>query len=182
MQCYCFSLLCRSDHTLVILTAEYIPVIQRQPVTTRLVRKWTQEANEELHDWLEYTNWNTLLESPREEITSMTECTTDFITFCVNKALPVKAVRRFPNNKPWLIRDQKEILNKKERAYRTGDRSELRCVHKGFKKEVGDEENMSNVWSGMKQITGIKMGNDSRKEAWTGIMSPPQNTQSSSLI
>lgn len=51
-------------------------------------------------------------------------------------------------------------------------------MHKGFKKEVGDEENMSDVWSGMKQITGIKMGNDSRKEAWTGIMSPPQNTQS----
>lgn len=136
---YCLSLHRRSDHSLVLLTAEYIHVIQRQPVTTRLVRRWTQEGNEALHDWLESTNWNTLWESYGEDINSMTERITEFITFWVNNTLPVKAVRCFPNNKPWITRDLKELLNKKQRGFRTGDRSELRWVHNWINKEVGYE-------------------------------------------
>lgn len=55
-------------------------------MTTRMVRRWTQEANEALQDCLEYTDWNALSESHREDINSMTECTTASITFCVNNS------------------------------------------------------------------------------------------------
>lgn len=35
----------RSDHNLVLLTSTYTPIVQKQPVTTRIVRRWSKEAD-----------------------------------------------------------------------------------------------------------------------------------------
>ncbi|KAK1882538.1 Modification methylase LlaDCHIA, partial [Dissostichus eleginoides] len=48
----------KSDHNLVFLAPKYVPLVQRQPVSTRTVRKWTPEANEALQDCFETTDWD----------------------------------------------------------------------------------------------------------------------------
>ena len=71
----------KSDHNLVIMTPKYVPLVRRQPVHTRTVRKWTQETAEALQDCFESTDWDVLCEPHGGDINNMTDCITDYIRF-----------------------------------------------------------------------------------------------------
>ena len=90
----------RSNHNLVLLTPKYVPLVQRQPVTTRTVRRWTQEANDALQDCFESTVWYALCGPHGEDNNSMTDCITEYIRNSVNTTVPSRTVHYFPNNKP----------------------------------------------------------------------------------
>lgn len=84
--------------------------------------------------------------------------------------VPTRTVRCFPNNKPWITSDVKDLLNKKKRAFKEGDQAKLRCVQgelkiklkeakEEYRKKVEQklqENSMKEVWEGMKIITGCK--------------------------
>ncbi|KAK0135139.1 putative RNA-directed DNA polymerase from transposon X-element [Merluccius polli] len=120
----------RSDHNLVMFTPKYVPLVKRQPAHTRTVRRWTQESAVALQDCFELTDWDVLYEPHGEDIDSVTDCITEYIRFCEDTVVPTRSVRCFPNNKPWITSDLKALLNKKKRAFRTGDREELRKVQR----------------------------------------------------
>ncbi|KAI3359123.1 hypothetical protein L3Q82_002667 [Scortum barcoo] len=63
-----------------------------------------------------------------EDIDNMTDCITEYIRFCEDTTVPARTVHCFSNNKPWITRDLKALLNKKKRAFRAGDREEQRRV------------------------------------------------------
>ncbi|XP_033182022.1 uncharacterized protein LOC117152902 [Anabas testudineus] len=63
----------RSDHNLVLLTPVYTPIVQKQTVTTRTVRKWSQEAIETLQGCFEATDWNVFCDQHGDDINSMTD-------------------------------------------------------------------------------------------------------------
>lgn len=46
---------------------------------------------------------------------------TDYINFCVD----CRTVKCYPNNKPWVTKDIKAILNEKKRAFRDGNSETL---------------------------------------------------------
>ena len=85
--------------------------------------------------------------------------------------MPTRTVRCFPNNKPWITNDLKALLNKKKRAFRSGDREELRRVQHelrdmlrackdAYRRKLEaklQQNNVRDVWTGMKQITGCKV-------------------------
>ena len=50
------------------------------------------------------------------------------VRFCVDGMVPARTVRWYPNNKPWVTKDIKAILNQKKRAFRGGNREELRDI------------------------------------------------------
>ena len=106
----------RSDHNLVRLSPTYRPIVQRQPVTTRTVRRWSQETNELLQGCFEATDWDVLCEPHGNKIDSMTDCITEYISFCVDNVVPARKVRCFANNKPWISCDLKGLLNKKKKG------------------------------------------------------------------
>lgn len=54
--------------------------------------------------------------------------------FFEDSVVPTKNVRCFPNNKPWVSKDIKILLNRKNRAHMARDRKELRAVQKDLKK------------------------------------------------
>ncbi|KAI3375550.1 hypothetical protein L3Q82_003877 [Scortum barcoo] len=58
----------------------------------------------------------------------MTDCITEYIRFCEDTTVPARTVHCFSNNKPWITRDLKALLNKKKMAFRAGDREEQRRV------------------------------------------------------
>ncbi|KAI3356197.1 hypothetical protein L3Q82_017181, partial [Scortum barcoo] len=113
----------------------------RQPVHTRTVRRWTQEAAEGTAG---------LLRVNRLGCTLPGLCTAS------------------PNNKPWITRDLKALLNKKKRAFRAGDREEqrrvqhelrdmLRTCKDNYRRKLEaklQQNNVRDVWTGMKHITG----------------------------
>ena len=85
-----------------------------QMVTTRTVRRWSQETNELLQGCFEATDWDVLCEPHGNNIDSMTDCITEYISFCVDNVVPARKVRCFANNKPWNTCDLKGLLNEEE--------------------------------------------------------------------
>ncbi|KAK0131578.1 hypothetical protein N1851_033754 [Merluccius polli] len=158
--------LVRSDHNLVLLSPTYTPMVQRQPVTTRTVRRWSQETNELL-----LKDWDVLCEPHENNIDSMTDCITGYISFCVDNVVPAKKVKCFANNKPWITSDLKGLLNKKKKAFRDGDGELLKSVQKELRVRLREnkeayrrklesklqQNNIRDVWHGMKTITGFKV-------------------------
>lgn len=72
-----------------------------------------------------------------------------------------------PNHKPWVTRDVKELLDRKEKAFRNGNTVELKHVQKDLKKRLKEakdaygrkvEKKMDNnpkeLWQGLKTMTG----------------------------
>ena len=117
----------RSDHNLVLLTPCYVPLVKRLPVTTKRVRTWSENCYEALQGCFEVTDWNLLYEPHGEDTDGLTECITDYINFCVNSIVPALTVHFYQNNKPWVTKDIKSILNQKKRAFRGGNREEPEC-------------------------------------------------------
>lgn len=144
----------------------YKPRVQRLPVATCTLRKWTREAEEALRDCFESTDLSVLQNG--KDLEEVTQCSTDYLNFCMDVVVPTKTVRCFPNNKPWVTSDVKNLLNNKKRAFRNGDLTELNRVQKGLKeclkgakesyrkKEESELQanNMKGVWQGLCNITG----------------------------
>ena len=162
----------KSDHNLVHLQPMYIPKVQRLPCDTRTFRKWTPGADEALRDCFESTDWNVLQNGDLEEAT---HCMTDYLNFCMDVVVPTRTVRCFPNNKPWITSNVKALLNRKKMAFKEGNQAELRQVQgelkvrlkeakEDYRKKVEQklqENNMKEVWDGMKTITGLRKSSSS---------------------
>ncbi|KAI4894909.1 hypothetical protein NFI96_007437 [Prochilodus magdalenae] len=160
----------REERTLDLLYAN----VKSQPVTTRTVRRWSEETSEVLQDCFETTDWTALYEPHGEDIDGLTECITDYINFCVDSTVPTRTVKCYPNNKPWVTKDIKALLNKKKRAFRAGDREEVRTTQRELKRTIREakdgyrrklewklqQNNMREVWSGMRTITGFRSSNN----------------------
>ena len=46
----------------------------------------------------------------------------------MDSIVPTRTVHSYPNNKPWVTRDIKILLNEKKRAFRTGNREGMRTI------------------------------------------------------
>jgi len=69
-----------------------------------------------------------------EDIDSMTDCITGSTKFSLHSIIPPRTARCFPNNKPWITRDLKALLNNnKKAAFRSGDSDELSRVQRDLK-------------------------------------------------
>jgi len=58
----------RSDHNLVYLRPLYKPAVQRQPVVTRTVRGWSQDADETLQGCFDMTDWDVFCDGHGQDI------------------------------------------------------------------------------------------------------------------
>ncbi|KAI3362531.1 hypothetical protein L3Q82_012833 [Scortum barcoo] len=77
-------------------------------------RRWSPEKESALRDCFNTTVWDVLMNPHGEDIEGMTHCLTDYLNFCADVVSPVKTVRCYPNNKPWVTREVKTVLNKKK--------------------------------------------------------------------
>ena len=100
----------------------------------------------------------------------LTECIMDYINFCADCNVPAQTVACYTTNKPWITEDIKVILNEKKRAFRDGNRDEVRRVQGVLKLNIREAKdnyrrklenklkrnNMRDVWSCMRTITGFQ--------------------------
>ncbi|KAJ8371917.1 hypothetical protein AAFF_G00298690 [Aldrovandia affinis] len=147
-----------------------IESVKKQPVTTKTVRRWSEEAMEALRGCFEVTDWQALSEPRGDDIDGLTGCLTDYINFCVDCNVPTRTIKCYPNNKPWITKDIKIILNAKKRAFRAGDKDGVKTIQGELRVTIREakekyrrklegklqQNNMKEVWSGMKAITGFK--------------------------
>ncbi|KAI4898658.1 hypothetical protein NFI96_029389 [Prochilodus magdalenae] len=163
----------RPDHNLVVLTPQYKPLVQRQPASTRSVRKWSPEAVESLQGCFEATQWDVLSGPIYNQDTDggYIMCHRLHQLLCGLCLKPSKTIRCFANNKPWVTSNLKHLLNQKKRAFKTGDKEELKRVQTELRiriKEAKEEyrtkletklenNNTRDVWRGLKDITGFNL-------------------------
>lgn len=98
---------------------------------------------------------------------------TEYINFCRDTVMPVKTVHCFPNNKPSVYNNSKQLLNQKNLAFKKGDKERLQEVQlelKGrlrqakldYKRKVESklqQNNVREVWKGMRDITSYSKKN-----------------------
>ena len=108
-----------------------------------------------------------------KDIDSLTHCITDYINFCVENTVPTRTVQCFSNNKPWITPDIKALLKEKKRAFKSGNKEELKNVQRELRRKIQEgknsysrkmkdqlqRKNVSGVWRGLKTISGYKEPN-----------------------
>ena len=102
------------------------------------------------------------------------EVITDYIKFCEDMIIPGKEIKIFPNSKPWVNKDIRELLKRKHHSFITGDLVEKRRVQKRLcqqmlqsKREYGNkvegkfcQGNPKDAWQGIKTIIGCGKRNN----------------------
>lgn len=88
----------------------------------------------------------------------------------MDSIIPAKTVTIFPNNKPWVTKELKEILNKK-RIFFTGSESEKKEVNKEVKRAIKaaklkyknkveekfTQGNLRSAWQGLKTMAAVNI-------------------------
>ncbi|XP_033095678.1 uncharacterized protein LOC117100192 isoform X2 [Anneissia japonica] len=134
------------------------------------VRKWSPEAEEALVREFGTTDWNIFTD--KEDLNGITNAVSAYINFCIEKCVPVKTVKIYPNNKSWITKAVKLLLCEKRQAFKLGDtnrmkrltseiKSEIKKQKNIFKKKVEQNfksNNMEKVWQGMKLMSGYTNG------------------------
>ena len=129
----CLSL--RSDHNIVQLIPRYRPLVQREPTVTRAVKEWSDDAVEKLKGSLDCTDWDVSVNSS-SDINELNESVCGYTDFCVECTIPQKTVKMLPNNKPWITKRIKGIINRKKLAFQKNDKEECKSVQKELKEEI----------------------------------------------
>lgn len=105
-----------ADHNTVQLIPAYIPIMRRVKKVTKNIKQWTNGSILALQGCLESTDWSNLL-TPSDNLDEQVDTVSSYVSFCVDSIIASKTVTIFPNNKPWVTKGLKEILNKKKRVF-----------------------------------------------------------------
>ena len=103
------------------------------------------------------------------DIHELVETVSYYINFCVETCIPTKTVTVYPNNKPWITKQIKDVINKKKGLFRPDilNHNELQRVKKELKRVIKTEKiayrnkieehftdnNMKRVWEGMRLMS-----------------------------
>ena len=93
-----------------------------------------------------------------------------YITFCEELCIPVKQIKCFPNNKPWVDSEMKNILCQKKDIWENGTECQWKDVKRKIKATIEQKKDKYRVklenqfasgknkqmWHGMQMITGYK--------------------------
>ena len=127
-----------SDHCLVLLSPKYRPIVQRQQPQTITIKQWDENSVDELQASFECTDWDIFIEA-NPELNGLTDAVGCYIHFCV-ECIPQKTVKVFPNNKPWITKAVKDVINKKKQIFGQGDKIKLKEVQKELKRVIKMEK------------------------------------------
>ena len=112
--------------------------------------------------------WDSLKEGSC--IDTQVDVINSYIDFCVQNVIPTKTVTLYPNNKPWLNKELKDIINKKKKGFssrsvseRKSMQAEVTCAIRHAKSKYRDKieamfksNNTKQAWNGLRVVTGYK--------------------------
>ncbi|XP_072362773.1 uncharacterized protein [Scyliorhinus torazame] len=156
----------KSDHKTVLLLPAYRQKLKRENPAKKVVQCWSEETEELLRDCLETEDWSIF----KNSATNLNECATtvtDFISKCVDDCVPKKAVRAFPNQKPWLNREIDSLLKDRSEAFKADGpdlykksrydlRKAIRNAKREYQTKLESQTDSRRLWQGRNNITGYK--------------------------
>ena len=157
----------KADHNLVNVVPRYRPKVQREKPRIITVQQWNNVTIDHLRAELDCSDWDMFVKASAD-VHELTQTISDYISFCVENTIPTKQVKVFPNNKPWITKRVKEIINKKKGLFKKGDTNALKDVQKQLKRVIAEEKsvyrdkieglltenNMKRVWDGIRLMSG----------------------------
>ena len=159
-----------ADHNCVLLAPLYKPVFQRLQPLVKTVKNWTADSIESLKGCFECTDWD-MFYNGCANVNELADVISSYISFCVNRIIPTKQITIYPNNKPWVTKDLKCVLNKKKVMFYTGTVEENKQVNKEVKAAIQQaRQNYKNkierrfagnsfraAWQGIKNMSAVNM-------------------------
>ncbi|GFS11789.1 hypothetical protein ElyMa_006681200 [Elysia marginata] len=96
---------------------------------------------DKLRACVQCTDWTVFAESA-ENVNEAADVASDYINFCVEQCIPKNTIKIYSNNKPWMTKGVKSVLNKKKIAFKTKNKEELKTEQREVKKVImkGKEE------------------------------------------
>merc|ERR1719239_876844 len=130
---------------------------------------WDDNSCETLRGCFECTDWDIFYNST-SSLDELNDVISNYILFCEQLCVSTKTVKCFPNNKPWVTKDVKEIINEKKLLFIKKDKDKLKqcqkkldnALQKGrdtYRDKINSSfqyNNSKDVWDKLKQIIGTK--------------------------
>lgn len=160
-----------SYHNSVYLMPVYKPSFRRLEREERTVKLWSEDSISSLQACFECTDWECFQEGS-ENIDELADTVSSYVTFCVDMVILTKTTVTFPNNKPWVTKELKSVINKKKRTFYTGDIWETKAVSKEVKNEIRKAKmkyrtiqwgDLRAAWRGIKSMASLNQQAESRR-------------------
>ncbi len=162
-----------SDHCLVNLIQTYRQKFKSAEPVLRTVKRWTNEAEQNLKAWFDLTDWS-VFEAAANDLDELTETVTSYISFCEDMCIPTRTRLTYNNDKPWFTAKLRQLRQAKEDAYRKRDKQakytlekEIRVTKRNYSGKLRNKISSSDsasVWKGLKDIINYKTPSPSTVE------------------
>ena len=157
-----------ADHCMIHLLPAYKTKLKSSKPVVRTVKQWTRDATDTLKGEFECTLWDVFFEDSHS-YSDTVDAVTSYILFNQEKTIPIKTVKFYPNNKPWVSKELKLTLKQKAAAFSKGDfvggktlQSTLRRQIANCKREYREKVekqfqtgNIRQAWQGIKTMAGV---------------------------
>ena len=159
----------RSIHNMVNLTPIYKQRLKQMKPNTRSVKVWSEEAVDTLNGCFDSTDWSVFLDSSNT-LDEAVDVVSAYINFCVDQVVSSKEVKIYPNSKPWVTKELKEMMTARQAALKEGDREKMKQLQKKIDNKIKAKKrqysakledniqqgNSRQSWQYMSTITGHK--------------------------
>lgn len=124
-----------SYHNSIYLMPVYKPAFRRLEREEKNIKLWTEDSISSLQGCLECTDWTCFYDTCND-INEITETMSAYVKYCVDMIIPSKKVVIYPNNKPWVTKELKSVINRKKKTFYLGDLVEKKAVSREVKNEI----------------------------------------------
>ena len=118
---------------------------------------------------MDCTEWD-VFKTSSANVNEATNVTSGYITFCEELCIPVKQMKCFPNNKPWVDCEMRNLLCQKRDIWKNGTECQWKDVTRKIKATIEQKKDhcrvklenqfvpgkIKQVWHGMQMITRYK--------------------------
>ena len=156
-----------SDHNMCLCMPVYKQKLKLCKPTTQTVYVWDDCVKDVLLGCMECTDFNVLFDE-NTCLDRNVDVLTSYLQFCVNMIVPSKTVKCYANNKPWVTKELKALLNKKKQLLYNKDRPQLKIVQVEINKMIVDckgnykrkvecmfKGDIKSAWNGLRKLTGM---------------------------
>ncbi|GFS07778.1 hypothetical protein ElyMa_004740600 [Elysia marginata] len=160
---------------MILFLPKYRPVLRKIAPTKNSVQIWIENMCEKFRGCFDCTDWSVFTEAC-ETVNELNECVCEYIKFCEDLIVKKKEVTVYPNNKPWVTKEMKKILNEKKYIFKIADKALLKEKQKELKKVI----NKCRANYKKKIETHFKSGDI--KKTWDGLKLAVNYTQKKGSI
>jgi hypothetical protein len=96
---------------------------------------WSDESVQDLQECFADTDWD-VFKNSCTDINELTETVSSYISFCENMFVPKKSRLLYANNKQWVSKSVKKLINQRNIYFNQGDTQQYRELSKQVKREL----------------------------------------------